>query len=76
MALLIVDLDKHIGNPQAWRDTFGDTLPGLEDPQAKQRRRAERQPRTTRGDAQKSTRSRASVPSWDEILFGKGQPDK
>ena len=30
MALLIVDLDKHIGNPQAWRDTFGDKLPGLE----------------------------------------------
>jgi ABC-type uncharacterized transport system ATPase subunit len=25
--------------------------------------------------AQKNTRSRASVPSWDEILFGKGQPD-
>ena len=22
MALLIVDLDKHIGNAQAWRDTF------------------------------------------------------
>ena len=25
MALLIVDLDKHIGNAKAWRDTFGGT---------------------------------------------------
>jgi glyoxylate/hydroxypyruvate reductase A len=30
MALLIVDLDKHIGNAAAWRDTFGEMLPGLE----------------------------------------------
>lgn len=30
MALLIVDLDKHIGNAQAWRDTFRDRLPDLE----------------------------------------------
>ena len=30
MALLIVDLDKHIGNAKAWRDTFGEQLPGLE----------------------------------------------
>src|SRR5271167_2975671 len=29
-ALLIVDLDKHIGNARAWRDTFGEQLPGLE----------------------------------------------
>ncbi|HEY2618852.1 MAG TPA: glyoxylate/hydroxypyruvate reductase A [Acetobacteraceae bacterium] len=29
MALLIVDLDKHIGNATAWRDTFGEQLPGL-----------------------------------------------
>ncbi len=53
-----------------------DTLPGLEDPAAKRRRKAARQRRATPGDAQKGTRSRASVPSWDEILFGKGQPDK
>jgi hypothetical protein len=26
MALLIVDLDKHIGNARAWRDTFGEQL--------------------------------------------------
>ena len=26
MALLIVDLDKHIGNATAWRDTFGEQL--------------------------------------------------
>ena len=30
MALLIVDLDKHIGNARAWRDTFGEQLPDLE----------------------------------------------
>ena len=30
MALLIVDLDKHIGNAKAWRDTFGEKLPYLE----------------------------------------------
>ena len=30
MALLIVDLDKHIGNAKAWRDTFEEQLPDLE----------------------------------------------
>ena len=30
MALLIVDLDKHIGNAKAWRDTFAEQLPDLE----------------------------------------------
>ena len=30
MALLIVDLDKHIGNARTWRDTFGEQLPDLE----------------------------------------------
>ncbi|HUN44845.1 MAG TPA: glyoxylate/hydroxypyruvate reductase A [Acetobacteraceae bacterium] len=30
MALLIVDLDKHIGNPQAWRDAFAEHVPDLE----------------------------------------------
>jgi glyoxylate/hydroxypyruvate reductase len=30
MALLIVDLDKHIGNATTWRDTFGEQLPDLE----------------------------------------------
>jgi glyoxylate/hydroxypyruvate reductase A len=30
MALLIVDLDKHIGNATAWRDTFKEQLPNLE----------------------------------------------
>ncbi|HZT87948.1 MAG TPA: glyoxylate/hydroxypyruvate reductase A [Stellaceae bacterium] len=30
MALLIVDLDKYIGNAQAWRDTFEEHLPDLE----------------------------------------------
>ena len=30
MALLIVDLDKHIGNARAWRDTFGEQLPDLD----------------------------------------------
>ncbi len=30
MALLIVDLDKYIGNAKAWRDTFREKLPGVE----------------------------------------------
>jgi glyoxylate/hydroxypyruvate reductase A len=30
MALLIVELDKRIGNAQAWRDTFKDQVPELE----------------------------------------------
>jgi glyoxylate/hydroxypyruvate reductase A len=30
MALLIVDLDKRIGNAKAWRDTFAEQLPDLE----------------------------------------------
>jgi glyoxylate/hydroxypyruvate reductase A len=30
MTLLIVNLDKQIGNAQAWRDAFGDQLPDLE----------------------------------------------
>jgi glyoxylate/hydroxypyruvate reductase A len=30
MALLIIDLDKHIGNAREWRDTFGAQLPQLE----------------------------------------------
>ena len=30
MALLIVDLDKYIGNAKAWRDTFEDRMPEIE----------------------------------------------
>jgi glyoxylate/hydroxypyruvate reductase len=30
MALLIVDLDKYIGNAKAWRDTFEENIPDLE----------------------------------------------
>jgi hypothetical protein len=79
MVVDLVDLadrpPKEPADERVINDVY-DTLPGLEDPQAKQRRKAARQPRATRGDAQKGTRSRASVPSWDEILFGKGQPDK
>jgi glyoxylate/hydroxypyruvate reductase A len=30
MALLIIDLDKRIGNAKAWRDTFEEQLPDLE----------------------------------------------
>ena len=30
MALLIIDLDKHIGNAATWRDTFKAHIPGLE----------------------------------------------
>lgn len=30
MTLLVIDLDKHIGNAQAWRDTFHEHLPDQE----------------------------------------------
>jgi hypothetical protein len=30
MALLLIDLDKRIGNAKAWRDTFSEQLPDLE----------------------------------------------
>ena len=30
MTLLVIDLDKHIGNAKAWRDTFDEQLPDLE----------------------------------------------
>ena len=30
MALLIIDLDKRIGNARAWRDTFAEKIPDLE----------------------------------------------
>ena len=30
MALLVIDLDKHIGNAKSWRDTFEEQLPDLE----------------------------------------------
>ena len=30
MTLLLIDLDKHIGNAKAWRETFADQLPDLE----------------------------------------------
>jgi hypothetical protein len=30
LTLLVIDLDKHIGTPQAWRDTFRDKLSDLE----------------------------------------------
>ena len=30
MALLIIDLDKRIGNAKAWRDNFAEKLPDLE----------------------------------------------
>ena len=30
MALLLIDLDKRIGNAKAWRDTFAEKLPDLD----------------------------------------------
>jgi len=30
MALLLIDLDRRIGNAQAWRDTFEEKIPDLE----------------------------------------------
>jgi hypothetical protein len=56
-----------------------DTLPGLKRPEARQSRRARRKAaRETPppvGDAQKGSKPRASVPSWDEILFGARDPE-
>jgi hypothetical protein len=80
-ALMVDFTDLADGPPgepvdEAPLDDVYNTLPGLEVPQKTSRRTPQRQPRSTGGDAQKSGRSRASVPSWDEILFGKGQPDK
>ena len=56
-----------------------DTLPGLKRPENRQTRRARRKAaRETPppvGDAQKGSKPRASVPSWDEILFGARDPE-
>ncbi|MGD9956312.1 MAG: septation protein SepH [Candidatus Nanopelagicales bacterium] len=56
-----------------------DTLPGLKRPETRQSRRARRKAaRETPppvGDAEKGSKPRASVPSWDEILFGARDPE-
>jgi hypothetical protein len=56
-----------------------DTLPGLKRPENRQSRRARRKAaRATPpelGDAEKGSKPRASVPSWDEILFGARDPE-
>jgi hypothetical protein len=74
----IVDLaDRPPAEPadDAPLDDLYDTLPGLARPE-KQGRRARRKAKDTggSGDAAKGTKQRASVPSWDEILFGRS-PD-
>jgi hypothetical protein len=55
-----------------------DTLPGLARPEGvtrRGRRKAARQEPAAEGEPAKGKKSRASVPSWDEILFGTRQPD-
>ena len=58
-------------------DDLYDTLPGLARPEPGTRRARRKASRQTpaAGDATKGSKPRASVPSWDEILFGTRQPD-
>ena len=55
-----------------------DTLPGLKRPEKRPRlgrRRTARPAPPADGDAEKGTKARATVPSWDEILFGARDPE-
>ncbi len=58
-------------------DDLFHTMPGLVQPEPRRgRRKPTRRTPAAEGDVEKGSKSRASVPSWDEILFGKGQqPD-
>jgi hypothetical protein len=62
-------------------DDLYDTLPGLARPEVgrtsrRSRRKAARQtPVAPVGDVEKGDKPRATVPSWDEILFGTRNPD-
>jgi hypothetical protein len=61
-------------------DDLYDTLPGLARPEARTSRRAKRKasrqtPVAPVGDVEKGDKPRASVPSWDEILFGTRTPE-
>jgi hypothetical protein len=60
-------------------DDLYDTLPGLKRPEGKRarlgRRKTARQAPPPAGDAQKGSKPRATVPSWDEILFGARDPE-
>jgi hypothetical protein len=60
-------------------DDLYDTLPGLARPEAKvsrrARRKAARETPAPVGDVEKGGKSRATVPSWDEILFGTRNPE-
>jgi hypothetical protein len=61
------------------RDDLYDTLPGLKRPEARKprlgRRRTTHETPPQSGDAQKGSKPRATVPSWDEILFGARDPE-
>ncbi len=62
-------------------DDLYDTLPGLARPEAskpsrRERRKAARPTPAPAGDAAKGNKARASVPSWDEILFGTKNPER
>ena len=61
-------------------DDLYDTLPGLARPEAartsrRARRKAGRDTATEQGDVPRIGKSRAQVPSWDEILFGSRNPE-
>ncbi|MFN8167306.1 MAG: septation protein SepH [Candidatus Nanopelagicales bacterium] len=60
-------------------DDLYDTLPGLARPEGKvsrrARRKAARQTPAPAGDVERGQKSRATVPSWDEILFGTRNPE-
>jgi hypothetical protein len=78
----VVDLmDRPPAQPEdaAAVDDLYDTLPGVVRPeQPRTSRRARRKAgreAPPQGDAQRGTKPRASVPSWDEILFGSRDPE-
>ena len=60
-------------------DDLYDTLPGLARPEGKvsrrARRKAARHTPAPVGDVETGGKARATVPSWDEILFGTRNPD-
>ncbi len=61
-------------------DDLYDTLPGLARPDPTRgsrrgRRKAARETPAESGDVQRGSKTRAQVPSWDEILFGSRNPE-
>jgi hypothetical protein len=78
----VVDLlDRPPAEPDddAPLDDLYDTLPGLKRPEPRKprlgRKRSTHDTPPPSGDAQKGSKPRATVPSWDEILFGARDPE-